>query len=153
MLKRLSACVFAMLAFLLAASTAYSQDTSDRRTYFTFDQPVTLPGVTLPAGTYLFRLANPDGDRTLVQILSADRSRVYATLMTRPIDRDAPAEQPDVRFLEAAAPLATVLKAWWYPGLRTGWEFIYPAEQAARIAALPRTLPAPAPAVAEADRR
>ena len=36
-----------------------SAQTADRRTIFTFNGPVTLPGVTLPAGQYLFRLADP----------------------------------------------------------------------------------------------
>ena len=29
---------------------------SDKPTYFTFSQPVALPGKTLPAGKYLFKL-------------------------------------------------------------------------------------------------
>ena len=37
-----------------------SADRRDYRTYFTFSAPVTLPGVTLPAGRYLFRLADPN---------------------------------------------------------------------------------------------
>ena len=48
MLKILtSACVFTMLAF---TSTATHAQTIDNRAYFTFSGPVTLPGVTLPAG-------------------------------------------------------------------------------------------------------
>ena len=70
MLKILtSACVLAMLAF---TSTTTHAQTIDNRTFFTFSGPVTLPGVTLPAGKYLFR--NPDtlGGRRVVQVLSED---------------------------------------------------------------------------------
>ena len=48
MLKTIvSACVFAVLAF---TGTVANAQTIDNRTFFTFSQPVTLPGVTLPAG-------------------------------------------------------------------------------------------------------
>ena len=43
----------AMLACV--AGTAAAQP-PDKRTFFTFSGPVALPGVTLPAGQYLFRL-------------------------------------------------------------------------------------------------
>ena len=58
MLSKLA--VFSTLAVLTLGmgGTAHAQP-SDYRTYFTFSAPVTLPGVTLPAGRYLFRLADP----------------------------------------------------------------------------------------------
>lgn len=130
MLKSLaSACVFAMLAF---TSTTTHAATIDNRTLFTFNTPVTLPGVTLPAGTYLFR--NPEGGRRVVQILSDDGTKAYAQLLTIPVQRfDAP-KDPEVRFMETATGNPPAIKAWWYPGNTTGWEFIYPKEQALRLA-------------------
>ena len=132
MLKILtSACVFAVLAF--TGTTTHAQ-TIDHRTYFTFSGPVTLPGVTLPAGKYLFR--NPDTltGRRVVQVLSEDGRRAYAQLLTIPVQRfDAPKE-PEVRFMETAEGTAAAIKAWWYPGNTIGWEFIYPKEQALRLA-------------------
>jgi hypothetical protein len=132
MLKILtSACVFAVLAF--TGTTTHAQ-TIDNRTYFTFSGPVTLPGVTLPAGKYLFR--NPDtlGGRRVVQVLSEDGRRAYAQLLTIPVQRfDAPKE-PEIRFMETAEGTAAPIKAWWYPGNTIGWEFIYPKEQALRLA-------------------
>ena len=46
----------ALVCGLSSPATAY---TLDRRTLFTFNQPIALPGMTLPAGTYTFRLADP----------------------------------------------------------------------------------------------
>jgi hypothetical protein len=43
---------------LLAAPV--SAQPLDKRTLFTFSGPVTLSGVTLPGGQYLFRLADPN---------------------------------------------------------------------------------------------
>jgi hypothetical protein len=132
MLKMLaSACAFAVLAF---TSTAAHAQPIDNRTLFTFSQPVTLPGVTLPAGQYLFR--NPDTitGRRVVQVLSADGTKAYAQLLTIPAQRfDAPA-QPEIRFMETAEGTPPAIKTWWSPGRTIGWEFIYPKEQALRLA-------------------
>jgi hypothetical protein len=132
MLKILaSACVFAVLAF---TSTTTHAQTIDNRTFFTFSGPVTLPGVTLPAGTYLFR--NPDtlSGRRVVQVLSEDGRQAYAQMLTIPVQRfDAP-KDPEIRFMETAEGTPAAIKAWWYPGNTIGWEFIYPKEQALRLA-------------------
>ena len=153
MLKTISACVFAMLAFFLMTSTAHAQETFDKRTLFTFDQPVALPGVTLPPGTYEFRLANPTGDRRIVQVTNPERTRVFATLMTRPVQRDDIPDEPDLRFIELPAHMADAVQAWWYPGSRHGWEFVYPAEQAARFAEAQREVTRPADVNTDDDRQ
>ena len=130
MLKALaSACVFAMLAF---TSTATHAHTTDHRTYFTFSGPVTLPGVTLPARTYLFR--NPDTSRRVVQVLSDDGMTAYAQLLTIPAERFDVPKDPEIQFMETAEGNPPAIKAWWYPGNRIGWEFIYSKEQELRLA-------------------
>lgn len=126
-----SACVFTVLAF---TSTTTHAQTIDNRTFFSFSQPVTLPGVTLPAGKYLFR--NPDtlGGRRVVQVLSEDGRQAYAQLLTIPVQRFEASKDPEVRFMETAEGNPAAIKAWWYPGNTIGWEFIYPKEQALRLA-------------------
>jgi len=132
MLKRIaSACVVAMLAF--TSTTAYAQ-TADNRTFFTFNQPVTLPGVTLPAGKYLFRNPDVTTARRVVQVLSDDGRRSYAMLLTIPAQRTEASAEPEIRFMETAEGMPPAIKAWWYPGNTIGWEFIYPKEQAIRLA-------------------
>ena len=126
-----SACAVAVLA--CTAVTAGAQ-TYDYRTYFTFSQPVELPGVTLPAGKYLFRLADPNGSRNVVQVLSADGKKAYATLLAIPEQRFDVPSHPEVRFIETAAGTPPAIKSWWYSGNTIGWEFIYPKEQALRLA-------------------
>ena len=44
------------------------------------------------------------------------------------------ADEAEVRFLEAGAGAPPAIKTWWYPGERTGYEFVYPKTQARRIA-------------------
>src|SRR5258708_5859536 len=68
------ACVVALLSAFTAVKAA--AQTSDERTYFTFSAPVEIPGVGLAPGKYLFHLADTNGSRDVVQVLSADGKRV-----------------------------------------------------------------------------
>jgi len=117
----------------LAAATAQAQP-SDYRTFFTFSGSVTLPGVTLPAGTYLFRLADPDSSRKVINVLSADGKRSLAMLHTIPNQLLRAPQNPEIRFMEAGANMPPPIKTWWYPGKAIGYEFIYPRAQALALA-------------------
>lgn len=136
MLKKMitSGCALAMLTWC-AVGTADAQVRSDKAVYFTFSQPVTLPQVTLPAGKYLFRLADSLVNRTIVQIYSADGSKMHGMMMTIPAIRPDRPNDPEIRFLESGADMPPAVATYWYPGETRGWEFVYPREQAARIAA------------------
>ena len=127
-----SACAIALLACLMEASG--SAQTNDKRTVFTFSGPVTLPGVTLPAGQYLFRLADPAGSRKVVQALSADGKTPYGMFFSLPAERFEPASTPEVQFMETASGMPAAIKAWWYAGERSGYEFLYSKDQARRLA-------------------
>lgn len=122
----------AIVAGVLAAPT-FAQ-TSDRRTFFTFSGPISIPGVTLPAGRYLFRIIDPSTSGRIVQVLSDNGEKGYGLFFSIPAERLDPAENPEVRFMETPSELAPAIRTWWYPGQRTGWEFIYPKEQARRLA-------------------
>jgi hypothetical protein len=126
------ACAVATVAACTVA-TAFAQPV-DKRTLFTFSGPVTLPGVTLPAGQYLFRLADPNTSAKVVQVLSADGTKPYGMFFSMPAERFEPAAKPEVRFMETAAGMPAAIKTWWYPGERSGYEFVYPKEQARRLA-------------------
>src|SRR5258708_15762355 len=77
-----------------------SAQTYDKRTVFTFSGPVALPGVTLPPGQYVFRLADPAGSRKVVQVLSADGKTPYGMFFSLPAERFGPASTPEVQFME-----------------------------------------------------
>jgi len=123
------AAVLAMLPM-----TAMAQGLPNQDTYFTFSQAVELPGKTLPAGTYLFVLADTT-DRHIVRVMSKDRKQLQTTLLTIPsYSLDRPSDKPQVRFMETAAGGPQAIKSWFYPGRTVGHEFIYPREQALRLA-------------------
>lgn len=135
MLKRavVVACAVAALACVAPAS-AHAQGPVDKRTFFTFSQPITVPGVTLPAGTYLFRLADPTGSRKVVQVLSEDGSESYAMLLSIPVQRFDIPDEPEIHFMETPSNTPAAVKIWWYPGETIGYEFIYPEEQGTLLA-------------------
>jgi hypothetical protein len=121
--------------------TARAQGPVNQDTFFTFSQAVELPGKTLPAGTYFFQLADSPSNRHIVKVMSQDRKELHATLLAIPYySTDRPSDEPQVRFMETPAQAAggaagtNAIKIWFYPGTSTGHEFIYPREQAMRIA-------------------
>ena len=125
---RSSVCAVALLALITPANA----QPLDKRVIFTFSAPVTLPGVTLPTGTYLFRVPSPN--RNIVQVLNADGTRLYGTFFAIPAYATVRPENPEVRFMETASNMPHAIRTWWYPADNTGFEFIYPKEQAAMLA-------------------
>lgn len=126
------ACAVVLLACVMA--TPSTAQPLDKRTLFTFSGPVSMPGVTLPAGKYLFRLANPDTGRNVVQVLNAEGTKPYGMFFAMRAERLEPASTPEVRFMETSAGRPAAIKTWWYPGERSGYEFVYPKEQARQLA-------------------
>ena len=116
----------------LSAAPVYAQPL-DKRTLFTFSGPVSMPGVTLPAGTYLFRVVDPI-NRNVVQVMNAEGTKTYGLFFSIAAERVDPAPAPEVRFMETAVGTPAAIKTWWYPGDGSGFEFIYPKEQARRLA-------------------
>jgi|SRR5688500_10423295 len=128
----LSVCLFAVLAVF--SSTPANAQTLDQRTYFTFSQPVALPGVTLPPGKYMFRIVDTMGSRRVVQVMDADGKKSYAMLVSMPTFSPSAATEPEVRFKERHAGLPAAVAAWYYPGQSMGREFMYPEKQERLVA-------------------
>ena len=77
----------AALALLVAAPVGAQGTTWNKKTFLTFSGPVQVPGVTLPAGTYTFKLADLMGNRHVVQIFDKDEKKIYTTLLAIPDQR------------------------------------------------------------------
>jgi hypothetical protein len=134
---RKSLLVVCAVGFLsaLVPGTATAQDNNwNQRTYFTFSAPVELPGKTLPAGTYLFKIVDSPSNRHVVQVFDKDEKMIHATILAIPAQRLEPSDEPEVRFMEVAANQPPAIRTWWFPGRTIGHEFIYPKEQAMRLA-------------------
>jgi len=124
----------ALAALMLGIAVPTPAQTADYQTYFTFSGPVTVPGVTLPAGKYLFRLADPNTSRKVINVLTADGKKSVAMLTSIPNRLNKAPDDPEVRFMETSGNTPPPIKTWWYPGNSTGYEFIYPRQQALELA-------------------
>jgi len=131
-----SACAAAMFAMLNARpALAQFSGPLDARTEFTFNSPVELPGVTLPPGSYVFRFVDATTGRKVMQVMSKnEENKTYGLFMTINAIRDKASDNAELRFMETPAGAPAAIKTWWYPGEKTGREFIYPKSQALRLA-------------------
>ena len=101
----------------------------------TFSDTVQVPGATLPAGTYVFKLAESNADRYIVQIFNEREDHIYTTALAIADFHLTPADKTLVIFYEAPAGQPRPVKAWFYPGDNYGREFVYKKHEAALIAA------------------
>ena len=135
----ISAAIFTA-AFLTAASSASAQDSNtNQRTYLTFSGPVQMPGVTLPAGKYTFRLADT-ALHNVMQVFDADEQHIIGQWFFIPKERttdeqNAADGKPVVMFREMPEGMTPAIQFFFYPTDLRGKEFIYPKDQAMKIAA------------------
>lgn len=115
-----------LLTAALAPQLAAAANSFDEFTYITFSAPVEIPGHSLPAGTYLFQTADIWSNCDTVQIFSADKTRLLATLMTQPTYRYEPTPaQTIVTFAERPGGTPDALAVWFPRGLHFGHRFVY----------------------------
>ena len=121
-------------------------DEWNKETKLEFSKPVQVPGKVLEAGKYVFKLADSDSDRNIVQIYSEDASsdqKFVTTILAIPAYRVVTPDQPIVQFEEGAAGSPEAIHSWFYPGDNAGWGFVYPKGQS--LGASANTAPTPAP--------
>src|ERR1700694_5558860 len=123
-----------IIAFVLFFEFAAHADEADQTTEIAFSQPIQIPGQILPAGTYLFKLANTGADLDMVQIFNSDRTVLYATLETVPSERSEPTGHTTVTLAEQESGKPDLLLKWFYPGRLTGHEFVYSTEREEELA-------------------
>jgi len=125
-------------AVALFAATFLSQpakaDEWNKKTVLTFSAPVELPGVVLPAGTYVFKLADSQSDRDIVQVFNKDENKIYATILAIPDYRMEPTDKTVITFEERPKGTPEAIRAWFYPGDNYGQEFVYPKMRAVELA-------------------
>jgi len=106
----------------------------NKLTYLTFSGPVDVPGITLPAGTYRFELADPDNSRRVIKVADKEGTKSYGMFLSIPNQRMTPTDDPVVMFKETASGAPPAIQVWFYPGESTGYEFVYPHDQALKLA-------------------
>ena len=110
---------------VLAATLTGGATPFNRTTYFTFNAPVRLQGVLLPAGEYVFEIANPDTDANVTRVMNRKRSKVYATALSRVVTRP-PSGRLDaaIIFGETVSSAPRPVNGWYPAGETSGREFL-----------------------------
>ena len=123
-----------VLTLLFAGAFVGKSSVSDKLTIFTFSQPVELPGVSLPAGTYTFKVLDSLADRNIVQVWDKDQKKLYGTFLAIPDYTPNPSNKTIIKFSERTPGAPKAVKEWFYPGESMGWEFVYPQKRAMELA-------------------
>ena len=122
-----------VMALLFAVTTnGAAQDTHDR-TFLTFSTAIELPGMRLEPGTYLFKLADT-ATRGVVQVLTQDEKQMLGQWFFAPAQRQEVTDDNVVLFRETSAGATPAVQYWYFPGEKSGKEFMYPKDQAMGIA-------------------
>jgi len=109
--------------------TAVKADDWDRQTNITIDTAVAVPGQVLAPGRYIFKLAESNADRNIVQIFSEDQRHLIATLLAAPAQRNEVTDNTVITFKEQPNGGPEALAKWFYPGELSGVEFLYGGAQ------------------------
>jgi hypothetical protein len=134
---KVGAMMVCLALVVLAFSAGAQADEWNKMTVVTFSAPFEVPGVgaqVLPAGTYVFKLFDSLSDRHIVQILNERRDHVFSTILAIPNYRLQETGKTVITFKERAAGEPEAIKAWFYPGHRSGVEFVYPKNRAIELA-------------------
>ena len=128
-----TALALAVLAVLAGRATAQETNTQER-SFLTFNTAVELPGVTLEPGTYVFKLAD-SASRNVVQVWDKDEKNMIGHWTFVQAERPRVTSDTVVMFKETREGATPAVQFWYFPGEKIGKEFIYPKDQAERIAA------------------
>jgi len=112
---------FAAAILVLTAPQAVSAESLNKGTIANFDQPIEIPGLVLPAGSYAFIERGP-----LVQVWDRDQTKLYATLITNAAEQSRFVdERQEFEFEKQGSDSPPELKSWFLDGGIIGHEFIY----------------------------
>ena len=132
---KIIATALALAAIGVAASGVAAQETNvSERTFLTFSNSVEMPGTTLPAGTYVFKLADTP-TRNVVQVWDNDEKNMMGQWLFVQAERPQVTGDTVIMFKETREGSTPAVQYWYFPGERIGKEFVYPKDQATRIAA------------------
>jgi hypothetical protein len=87
-----------------------------------FSGPIEIPGVGLPAGSYLFRFITP----SIVQVTSRDRSTIYGMFLTTPASRHDDRGDQEMTFENKRNGAPARIEGWFFRDSLNGVAPVYP---------------------------
>ena len=117
---------FAALAVSFMSSPlvpALKADQSNKKTEITIDQPIAVEGTVLSPGSYVMKVLESPGDRTIVQIFDAETNHLINTIFAIPAYRVTPVDDSTFEFYASKDGQPTALHTWFHPGDTNGFAF------------------------------
>jgi hypothetical protein len=120
----------ALLACVVASAGSANAQDSRQIVVMTFSSPVSLPTLTLPAGTYTFELTGPNKDTLVIR---GEHSRYIANTRVTTARRSEPGPAA-VMFRETSGATPPRIATLYFAGSLEGVEFVYPKSLETRTA-------------------
>jgi hypothetical protein len=135
-MRSLKSVSLTMLMPLILAASIVVASPWNKLTRLQIDETIRVPGAVLPPGKYVVKLADSLSNRHIVQFFNEDQSKIYSTVLAIPnkLDRDQISGDTQLVFYEGRGNEPPALRAWFYPGVTYGQEFVYPKSEATKIA-------------------
>lgn len=105
----------------LAKADSVNQETTVQLT-----GPVEVPGMVLPPGQYVFKLADNQASRDIVQIFNQDQTHILATVLAVPAYRPEATGNPAIVLEERPNGNPEAIGEWFFAGESAGVQFVYP---------------------------
>jgi len=139
----------AALALMGSAITPAMADEWNKETRLEISGPLEIPGKVLAPGTYIFKLADSQSDRNIVEIFSEDaigRQKLVTTVLAISAYSVKTPDKPIIGLDERPSGSPQAIHNWFYPGDNFGWEFIYPKSDRLGVSASANQVAAEQPA-------
>ena len=130
-MKKLVAAIFCSAVLFCSSAMGEARN---KKTMLTFGQSVALPGIVLEPGTYVFKVPDFFNYRHVVQVYSADESKLLTTIIAAASERQTTSDRTALRFGEGRRSLPEPLERWFYPQDKIGQQFIYSKPDGHKIA-------------------
>src|SRR5258708_34019173 len=101
-------------------------DDWNKETNVTLSTRVAIPGQVLQPGSYVFKLADSQSDRHIVQIFPVDQHQLIATILAIPAHRLEPTVDAVMTFQERENDSSEAIGVWFFAGDLNGVGFVYP---------------------------
>jgi hypothetical protein len=139
---RIKLSTFCLLVALAVVSMvpAARADEWNKETRMMVKESLEVPGTILTPGTYIFKLADSQSDRKIVQIYSEDgrgRQKLVTTILAISAYRMETPDKTIVKLEERPSGTPEAIHSWFYPGDNYGWQFVYPKSKRFEIASSP----------------
>jgi len=125
-----------IVTLIILAPSYLRGDEWNRATKFEVNHPFQVPGMELQPNTpYVIKILESPGARNVVQVWNEDQQEMLTMFMGISSERAEAEDNTVFTFIESQPGVPLPIKEWFYPGRLTGLEFVYPKDQALKIAA------------------